>query len=198
MKHHEEFDELMHDALGEYREAEPLAGMEARVLERLHSQAVECRRAWWMWGAIATCAALVLIGVWLGVKNPTPPKEGGVGHPAPPVVAVGPASRGPDLPLESEARAQPPIAAQNVRKPGPAVATAVMHPAAVVEVRPAVFPLPTTLSPEERAFMAALQKAPDSASVAPGQDKEITIAEIEIKPLVIGGVTSSEDSGEKQ
>jgi hypothetical protein len=46
--------------------------------------------------------------------------------------------------------------------------------------------------------MAALQKAPDPVSVAGGQENAITIAEIEIKPLVIGGVSSSENSGEKQ
>ena len=82
MTNHDQFDEFLDHALSEYRDAEPLSGLENRVLQRLQSQPVDRGRAMWMWGAIATCAVLVLIGVWIGVESPTPPKEGGTGHPA--------------------------------------------------------------------------------------------------------------------
>jgi hypothetical protein len=35
MKHNDEFDGLLHEALAEYRDAAPLTGMEERVLRRV-------------------------------------------------------------------------------------------------------------------------------------------------------------------
>jgi hypothetical protein len=187
-----EFDALLHEALSEYRDADPLAGLESRILARVQDPDSRRRLFGWRWQIAGACAAAVALAIWFGAMRRSSQVS------APPVVAVAPAYPGPDLPPAAEARAHPPFATQKARKPSTAVATAFMQTPAVPQIRPEVFPLPTTLRPEERAFMAALQKAPDPVSVAGGQENAITIAEIEIKPLVIGGVSSSENSGEKQ
>jgi hypothetical protein len=71
---------------------------------------------------------------------------------------------------------------------------AVLPVPAVAQIKPAVFPLPVPLTVEERAFMAALNQSAIAMPVSSEPDKPITIAEIEIKPLAIGGVAL----GEKQ
>ena len=38
MNHNDDFDRTVDDALAEYRDAEPLAGVEERVLQRLRLQ----------------------------------------------------------------------------------------------------------------------------------------------------------------
>ena len=70
MKPDEDFDNLLDDALTEYRDAEPLAGLEHRVLRRLRCQ-TERRRATrlaWSAAAVAT-AALLAIAAWLGLQE---------------------------------------------------------------------------------------------------------------------------------
>ena len=62
----------------------------------------------------------------------------------------------------------------------------------VAQIKPAVFPSPSPLTAEERAFMAALNQSLSTVPVAAEPDKAITIAEIEIKPLAIGGVSQGE------
>ena len=179
MKHHEEFDELMHDALGEYREAEPLAGMEARVLERLHSQAVECRRAWWMWGAIATCAALVLIGVWLGVKNPTPPKEGGVGHPATELQQEASARPSPTRSLVK----QPEVTGRsklNSKPTSPVLFVRATSPAALTAQQ---FPTPINTTAQEQALSVIARAHPDALAVSNEEPRLLAIAPLEIARL---------------
>ena len=223
MNHHDEFDDLLHDALSEYREAEPLAGIEERVLQRMQSLREERRHAMWMWGAVATCAALLLAGVWLGAKNPTLPKEGGAEHAASPQVAayeskeLASVTKSPTRPEEgrmghpesvtapAEAPVEAPVAEAKARQTiqramtSRAATNVAEAKTSAVESRalPAQFPTPTPLTGEERAFMAALQNAPDSVLVAPDSDKTITIAEIEIRPLTEGGVSSS-GTGEEQ
>jgi hypothetical protein len=194
MNHNDEFDDLLHDGLGEYREAEPLAGLEERVMQRLAAQSAVRGQGWWRWGLAAAFVAALVVAAWV-VWRPTPPR---------PQVQQASSEQSVMTPVKvpaetAVAEVTPKQASRHVLETPPVVAPAATGPS-VVEKRamPAQFPTPTALSPEERAFMAALRRAPDSTSVAGEQDKAITIAEIEIKPLVIGGVTSSEDSGEKQ
>jgi hypothetical protein len=197
MNNENQFDELLQEALSEYRDAEPLAGLEGRILQRLQAQPTGRRSLWWIRGAIAASVALVFIGIWIGGKKPTPPKDGGVGHPAPLTAASQPAYPGPDLPLP-QTRADSSPATHKVHKPASGAGRVGMPAQTLPEARAAVFPLPSPLTPEERAFLAALQKGTDALPTASTPEAAITIAEIEIKPLVVVGVSSSENPGEKQ
>ena len=67
MTHNDEFDKVLDDALSEYREAEPLAGLEDRVLQRLQLQTEQRRKLWWRWSAIAAAAAALIIAAWIGM-----------------------------------------------------------------------------------------------------------------------------------
>jgi hypothetical protein len=168
--------------------------MEDRVLQRLHSQTIQRRSPWWTWGAVATCAAVVLIGVWIGVKNPTSPHlptagkygpptttphlptdgkygpQGGVGHPA---GKYGTLATTPHLPTDG--KYGPPVGAKT------GIATL------------PVFPMPTPLTAQERAFMASLQGNSTVAASGADPDSLIAIAEIQIKPLTASGQSSGGD-----
>src|SRR5579884_2289713 len=69
MNHNDKLDTLLDHALREYREAEPLAGMEARILQRIAAQ-VEPRSRRWTWIlATAAAAAVVVVALWLGLRE---------------------------------------------------------------------------------------------------------------------------------
>jgi hypothetical protein len=140
----------------------------------------------------------MLIGLWIGVKKPTPPKEGGVGHPAP--VGLAASEPGENAPVNLPPSPVIASAAKSgeVRSRTTRSSPVMTQTEPVAKARPAVFPSPTPLSAEERAFLAALNQSPNSMPVASEPDTAITIAEIEIKPLSISGVPSSENPGEKQ
>jgi|GEM_PF-3515435 len=60
----QQLDSLLDSALAQYGAAEPLHGMERRVLGRLREE--PARRAWWMWGgAVAAVLAAVVVAVLL-------------------------------------------------------------------------------------------------------------------------------------
>ena len=186
MNHDEHLDNLLDEALTEYRDAEPLAGLEDRVLDRL-AQASHKRKAPWLRWAIATaCAVVVALAAWIGIARR--PIET---HAPDSVATAKPAERAP-------AQAPAPVLGGTARRASKVVlpATPTVR-AAEARAKPSVFPLPTPLTAQERAFVTALNQS-SSAVPASEEDKAITIAEIEIKPLSIGGISSSEDSGEKQ
>jgi hypothetical protein len=56
-------DDLLDSALAQYGAAEPLHGLEDRVLGRLNGAGA--RRAWWMWGGVATAVAAAIVVVVL-------------------------------------------------------------------------------------------------------------------------------------
>src|SRR5579862_4281610 len=62
---HDEPDRALDAALAKYA-AEPRAGLEERVLANLRAETARgTERAWWRWGALASVAAALLIGVGL-------------------------------------------------------------------------------------------------------------------------------------
>jgi hypothetical protein len=185
-----EFDALLHDALSEYRDAEPLAGLEDRVLERLAEVNDKRKAPWLRWAVAAACAAVVAIAVWIGASRRSIETQAPTA-----VVTVRPAESAPAQAPAPVVRA-PAVTAHKATK---SVRTAIPSaPAAGAQAKPAVFPLPTPLTGDERALMAVLQQDPKAATGASEESKPITIAEIEIKPLAIGGLSSSENPGEKQ
>ena len=70
MKHNDEFDGLLHDALAEYREAGPLAGMEERVLRRVRC-ILNGHDARWdrLWRAFAVASMAMAITAWIGLHD---------------------------------------------------------------------------------------------------------------------------------
>jgi hypothetical protein len=96
-------DRMLDAALGEYGAAEPLAGLEERVLGRLREE--KLARPWWVWGAVATAAAMVLVVLLLTTRSEKVS--------APPVVksAPQPTSVTPAHPPEQSAKSAP------IRKP---------------------------------------------------------------------------------
>ena len=212
MNHGDEFDDILKEALHEYRDAEPLAGLEDRVLQRLHSQTVQRPRPRWIWGAVAACVALVLIGVWIGVENSTTPHlptagkygpptgEGGVEHP--PEARVG--TRGseeladvtkrPTLPKERAGHPAPRglKAARDDKNKG-LNGTAEAVPLQNVASQ---FPTPAPLTAEEHALLALLHADPNILPKQRDDANDIAIAPLEIKPLAGSAAPTQENSNE--
>ena len=185
---HDELDQILDDALAEYREAEPLAGLEDRVLMRVKSQAEGARRPWWQWNAIAAAAAALAIAAWIGF--------GGRGrHEAPAPVAKKQA-----LPAESYPRAkEEPVAKEKAAKANRPQSPRAPAPVQVASTAGAPmrehFPSPAPLRPEERMLLALAQTHPESLGELSrdDDDQEISIAPIHIKPLA---EVSDENQGE--
>src|SRR5215469_18369739 len=74
MMNDNQFDEILDRALSEYREVEPLSGLEDRVLRRLQLQSNSRSASWRLarLGAFATSAALLLLGIFLITRGHQP------------------------------------------------------------------------------------------------------------------------------
>jgi hypothetical protein len=209
MTNHDQFDELLDHALSEYRDAEPLSGMEDRVLQRLHSQSAERRNIHWLWGAIAACAALVLIAIWIGAGAPLRRPLAGWGSSRPTATKQ-------EAAMQKQA-ATPPDAASRPREiaaarageqpnltPTPPKAGGVGHPALVVRAgapaqstaKSPQFPTPAPLTAEEHALLAMLHANPDALPKPREISEDDTIAPLEIKPLAGSAAPTQENSNE--
>ncbi|HZD30528.1 MAG TPA: hypothetical protein VE779_02605 [Candidatus Angelobacter sp.] len=195
MTNDNELDALLHDALNEYRGAEPLAGMEERVLQRLALHSSQHRHRWLRWSLVAACTVALVVAVWIASRPGRPTADRVQQASAEPSVET-PAKVAVEAPV-AEAKAK-----QSIRRPtahlGSATVAEGAPQIAASPAMPAQFPTPTPLTAQERAFMTAMQKVPDVMPGGSRADNEITIAKIEIKPLAIGGISSSENPGEKQ
>jgi hypothetical protein len=183
MTYNDELDQVLDDALEEFREAEPLAGLEERVLQRLRLQPERQRGFWWRWSAIAVAAAALAIAAWIGLERRTRQEI------APPVATVKQAPVEPAQKSASALAASQPIAKRNpVAKPVSRVAAVVPMPAQLAADRAVpgaeTFPSPVPLKAEEQMLLALATTHPDLLTKEPDGDKEIVIAPINIKPLV--------------
>jgi hypothetical protein len=183
MKFNDEFDQVLDDALAEYRETEPLAGLEDRVLQRLRLQTERRQRLWWRWSAIAAAAAVVLMAAWIGLGDRTRrdvvapsvvQKQAQSVEPQPPQVDTRTADAYPaskPTPVAKAASRKTPVlvAAELSREPTP---------------MPERFPSPLPLKPEERMLLALATTHTEILMGKTGDDKEIVIDPINIKPLV--------------
>jgi hypothetical protein len=183
MNHDEHLDNLLNQALSEYRDAEPLAGLEARVLQRLHLQLHGRRVAWWKWTAIVACAAMLAFAVWLALRPHVPT--------APPLAET----RNLDVPPETKPAAQTPRSApqsprelskESARNTDHRVLTSTTRqsPVAAVNDRGGDSArLPTPLTGEERQLLALAQTHPDALRAISQEDQPIAIAPLNIQPL---------------
>jgi hypothetical protein len=187
MNHDEHLDNLLDEALNEYRQAEPLAGLEDRAIRRIHEYKA-MRPAKLCWAVALGCAAALAFAVWLGLERRAPQTT--------PPSAVATTGSVQPAPVQAPSVAVADTGANTGNRPKSArhIASAIAQPAESAHVMPAVFPSPTPSTTEEQALMAALQRDPLAMPATSNADTAITIAKIEIKPLSMGGETS----GDKQ
>ena len=163
---HDDLDKLIDGALSTYSSAEPLAGLEQRVLSRVRAAETSRRRRWW-WAvpvvAVPALAAVLLL---------PPPRR----QDAAPLAAVTP-------PPVRIAPAPPPQPASPRR-----VTTArPRRPASSVGAVPKkqVFPTLSPLTPEERLLLQLADSRPQLLAAAPAA--QIEIRPLEIAPLYVDG-----------
>jgi hypothetical protein len=199
MNDHEQLDKILDAALSEYRGAEPLAGLEDRVLQRLRLQPERRLVSWSKWGAIAVCAALVLIVAWFGLgtrRGSTAPalQEQARQHEGQtPGAASGAGSRQPEI--ATRIAAMRATRTPSMRRSHPALSARV-EPASTDQLKPLQFPTPAPLTPEEHALLALLKANPE---ILPDQREnwgDVAIAPLEIKPLAGSAAPTQENSNE--
>lgn len=206
MNDKDQFDNILHEALSEYREVEPLAGIEDRVLERLRLQPAPRRVSWWKWAAVAACAAMVLVAIWIGAGSirlhDAPPNQAAtrqqeVANPG--TTPAGEKSNG------YQKHAPQVIASENVRTHGEGTQAAQGLPSeyvAHVETassngpKAGEFPSPTPLTAEEHVLLALAKENPDALLNQPDRSRDLEIAPIEIKPLADIDAPAQENSNE--
>jgi hypothetical protein len=165
---HDEFDDLIDGALATYSAAEPLAGLEDRILRRVTADVTPRRAAplrWWLAAAIPALAALVALAVLLrSGPQPQPP------------------------PNRETARVATP--ARKLPEPAPPAAPAQRRPALPKPAPPLPklrqFPAPSPITAEDRALLLVAQSYPDELLKQPVE--RIEIPPIEIAPLQIDGI----------
>ncbi len=174
MSHDNEFDTLLDHALTEYRQAEPLAGMEERILERIRRQSAPSRR-WWYWTGAAAAIAVLLVAVWIGRSNRISRQD----SPAP----IARQQRRPVAPIA----VVPEVAEAKTVKP-PSAKLSPHHrknpetQSAAVDREHKQFPEPAPLNREERALLALAQSRPDVLRQINRADND---QEIAIPPIAI-------------
>jgi hypothetical protein len=179
MKRNDEFDKILDEALIEYRGAEPLSGLEDRVLRRLQDRRRN-RGAWLTW-SLATALAIALFAViaWF-----LPKKHG-------PEQAEQPSStQWTSASMPENIAAEPPKhigdLPRKVHRERHSVVTVNSNPIAAVRTGSVIreqFPSPAPLSSDERVFLRLARTDPQVLQTLPQRDAEIAIAPIEIKPL---------------
>jgi len=183
MNHANEFDSILNEALREYREAEPLAGIEDRVLRRLQSYARPQPVVGWRRRMTAAVAVGVLVTLaWIGARHShlRRPSSAQLVQQKTPAVSVS-----PEIPQIPNAEfhsapgrpARPQAANVNTQPPTP---PAVSRPAPV----PGQFPMPRPPDSEERALFALAQSHPDALRPFLHEENyDPDIAPITIQPL---------------
>lgn len=206
MNNHEYLDCILDDALNEYREAEPLAGLEDRVMQRLRLQPVQRLTVWWKWGAIAACAALALVALWIGMGSNrllnSPQDQAATLEQTAQVPVTKPAGGEANV---SEQRPPEQIAARRPQTPVQAskAANNALDELTSRMIQPRAsgpeatqFPSPTPLTPEEHALLALVRSNPDALLSQINQSQELEIAPIAIKPLAGSEAPAQENSNE--
>ena len=159
----DELDRLLEKGLSSYSSAEPAAGIERRVMERVSTARRRFELPRWLIAAPALAAILLAFVFW------SRPDEA----PKPPPIAALPAA--PPMP----ARGLSPAVTPRQAPPGRIRRTVTAAPK-----RPQ-FPAPAPLSTQERALIDLAVRAPETLELFARRSGEaIEIAEIQIRPLV--------------
>ena len=181
MNHNDEVDQILDGALAEYRDAEPLVGMENRVLQQVRTHAGNRKRLRWQWNALAACAAMLAIATWIGLRD----RADHVIVPSQLIVTrqVEPPTR--NVAAMVDDKNPRPDVARVLPSRSHDVADRVRLPRTQGARMHQQFPSPAPLNSEERALLAMAQTHPEVLTeLASKQDNEIAIAPIDIEPLV--------------
>jgi hypothetical protein len=178
-------DELLDSALAHQREAEPRAGLDARILEHVRAVASEQStrgKAWKWWVAAAATAAVVVMFVVIRVAH----------RPQTPAVQTSQAGKAVTAPPAKQT-----LTANSGETPKTGAATAVVEPKRVVRREnkpsrqveahrwPSQFPTPAPLTEEQKALVQYVRETPPEELAEPILKTELTVQHVEIKPLVI-------------
>jgi len=192
MKQTDDLDGILNDALAEYREAEPLPGIEERVLRRLQAHVPSMPRLGWAWRLAVATIAVVGTLVWTGVRHAYQHRSSRpqwVQQNAP----AAPASHKIAVISSDEARsmAEGPVRRRTAKASTQQQATlAVSRPARVQSQ----FPTPVALDQEERALFALARNAPEALRPFLRDENSTTdISPITIPPLEHSSGTEGED-----
>jgi hypothetical protein len=196
MKQSDGFDSILDEALSVYRDAEPLAGLEDRVLQRRQRQREQRRTLWWR-SAFAAATMSVLTIAWLALhpygKSPARHEQATASRREPLQAESSRASANlPAAPVRSQyGSAQPAHQARNVT---PNTAPRMMpaeERSAIATPSDTPFPSPSPLTPQERSLLAIAKADPHVLQNRSATISELTIAPIDIQPL------ANEASGRK-
>jgi hypothetical protein len=172
-------DHLIDRALARYTEAEPLAGMEARVLQRVRAR--HTGRTWVWWAAItaALIPALALVHGWNGpVPAPPGPVDSGASSVAMTPLAAAPRRWSLDSRLPGRAR----------------------HATHLPRLEN--FPARTPMTEEERVLVQLVTQSPNEAVKLFSQDERnetepIKVDPIQVDPLELSNSNATNQLGEK-
>lgn len=180
MNTNNELDRLLDQALNEYRDAEPLSGIEDRVLRRITTQPEQSARRWPWILAAAAVAAVIAVALWLGVRE----------HPHQMPVATNAtqparqtASSAHALPALPSVVSHPAVSARPRSRHSSSAVIPQMARAVAPIPRLTQFPSPAPMSSEEHALLALARTHPDALLGQPDDAEKLGIRPIEIKPL---------------
>jgi hypothetical protein len=172
----DELDEIIDGALAGYSSADPMEGLEDRVLRRVHAAGAARRGPWRLrlWFALPALAALLLAGITLRIEWKP---QSRTTKPTPTVAGFKPPSLPPPRP---QLRPAPPL---RVAKPHHRIRTL---------PKQEYFPAPAPITNEERALVAWVGRAPIEAQQAfadlqKRSDEPVDIQPIQIPPLRTDG-----------
>jgi hypothetical protein len=183
MNHDEHLDNILDEALSEYREAEPLAGLEDRVLHRLRLQPEPRSVTWWKWAAVAACAVMLAFAVWLASRPQVSTAQPGAearNLDVPPQAK--PSAHTPRSAPQSP-RQLPKESARNTYNRAPTSTATHSQLEAVTNPGGDSPRLPAPLTGEERQLLALAQTHPDALRALSQEDQPIAIAPLNIQPL---------------
>lgn len=164
----DEVDRVLDAALAKYAAAEPMAGLEQRVLATLRAERAQIPdRAWWRWSIAGALAAAVILALTLALRSGRTPHPVVANHPASttPSTALGPS-------LSPTQIVSNPRSARSLksRRSYPLVATA--GHGEMDSPRLDQFPSPQPLNEQERALARYVSDFPQEATlVARAQDE---------------------------
>lgn len=183
MKSSNEFEDILQEALSEYRDAEPLAGLDDRVLRCLLTQPMQRPSLGWKCAVLAATAAVVVV-VWIGLAGPAHrgSYSAKLAHKPAPVLQAQP--KPGDLAAEH-------VTGPKLRQDPQSYHARRLHPAvSAVMARdkpkrmPERFPVPAPLTREERSLLALARMNPEALRPPPDKENATDIAPIAIKPLL--------------
>ena len=199
MNYGDEFDNILDKALSEYRDAEPLAGLENRVLQRLQLQAGRRQKLWWQWSAAALTPAILAIAILMGLRNhaqrqPAPLEIARHDKASPRAVEHDQQNGGSATAQNQSRRLRKSPAAQHTSNGADLFASsksastaAPLAPAVTRAFMRSQFPTPAPLTSGEHALVALARTNPGALQNLTQSEDEITIAPIEIEPLAGDG-----------